>query len=189
MERRRFLTGAACGLGLSAGCLSRTGFGGDEAETETRVPTTEVDPEYEIKATGVPIYHYALESWFDPVGLYVPLDTTVTWFHTGDGAPAHQPIAYRDRIPSGATRFASRPITQGETFEHTFSVPGTYDYYCGLHRSEFDMVGRVVCENPGGPAEESENPHGKLPSSELIMEQRTVPHGYDSTNTTTPRGR
>lgn len=184
MERRRFLTVAASGLGWSAGCVTRSGFVGGDAGTETGVPTTDASPEYVIKATGVPIYHYALESWFDPVGLYVPLDTTVTWIHTGDGAPAHQPIAYQDRIPSGATRFASRSLTEGETFEYTFSVRGTYDYYCGLHRSEFDMVGRVVCEEPGGPAEESANPHGELPSSEVIVEMGVVPHEYGSDSPT-----
>lgn len=182
MERRHFLAIAGFGLGLSAGCTGVSGLTGieDPTATQTEGAPPPEDAEYVIEATGVPIYHYALESWFDPVGLYVPLGTTVTWVHTGDGAPAHQPVAYENRIPPEATPFSSRPLTEGETFEYTFSARGTYDYYCGLHRSEFQMVGRVVCEEPGGPAEASENPHGELPSSDLIMEMGAVPHAADS---------
>lgn len=189
MERRRFLTVAAGGLGLSAGCVNQGRGTATEREPDTEGELSPGEDEYVIEATGVPIFHYALESWFDPVGLYVPIDTTVTWFHTGDGAPAHQPIAYEDRIPEDATRFASRSLSEGQTFEYTFSVQGTYDYYCGIHRSEFAMVGRIVCEEPGGPAEASEIPHGEVPSSELIVEVGAVSHDDEAATTATTRER
>lgn len=181
MDRRRFLAVGGCGLALIAGCLSQIRGNEPEGENTERETTDSLgsDGGFTIEATGVEIYHYAQESWFDPIGLHVPVDTTVTWIHTGDGAPAHEPIAYENRIPAGAERFVSRSMTEGETFEHTFSVPGTYDYYCGLHRSEFGMVGRVVCDEPGGPAETSENPHGDLPSSDMIMEMGSVPRNSD----------
>ena len=38
------------------------------------------------------------------------------------------------------------------TFEWTFEVEGTYDYY-SQPEEYFGMVGRIVVENPGGPGE------------------------------------
>jgi hypothetical protein len=63
-------------------------------------------------------------------------------------------------------------ISEGE-FEHTFDVPGTYDYYCIPHRL-MGMVGRIVVGEPAGPAEESSIPDGDVPESEEIVEEGIV---------------
>ena len=36
-------------------------------------------------------------------------------------------------VPSGAASFNSGPISTNQTFIYTFTVPGTYNYYCTFH--------------------------------------------------------
>lgn len=43
----------------------------------------------------------------------------------------------------------SGDLGTGETFEFTFTTPGTYTYHCEHH---FGMTGRIVVQQPGGGA-------------------------------------
>ncbi|MFC4246025.1 plastocyanin/azurin family copper-binding protein [Natribaculum luteum] len=108
-------------------------------------------------------------NYFDPIGLYVEPGATVR-FEIEAGS--HSATAYPDRIPSDATAFDSGTISEG-SFEQTFETPGTYDYYCIPHES-VGMVGRIVVDSPGGPAEESPIPYGDVPESETIVDQGTA---------------
>lgn len=169
--RRRVLTAAgAAGLGWCAGCLSSLP-GNEPSPTPTPEPTPEPEDEFTVKMTGEPEYHYAMDVWYNPIGLYVPRDTTVTWV-AENGAP-HTATAFSDRIPEGAERFSSPAVQKGETFEHTFTVAGTYDYYCDVNYDK-GMVGRVVCDQPGGPAEETPPPDWELPDSDQIVDDGLV---------------
>ncbi len=87
-------------------------------------------------------------NYFDPIGLHVEPGTTVR-FEIAAGA--HSATAYENRIPSAASGF-DRGIISSGGFEYTFEEPGTYDYYCILHKS-VGMAGRIVVGSPGGPAE------------------------------------
>jgi plastocyanin len=89
----------------------------------------------------------------------VTTGTTVVWKNTG--ARLHTVTAYERALPDDAEYFASGgydteqaavdawfdsgegAIQQGTTFEHTFDVPGTYDYYCVPHEAK-GMSGEVV---------------------------------------------
>ncbi len=114
-------------------------------------------------------------NYFDPIGLYVEPGATVR-FEIEAGS--HSATAYPDRIPSDATAFDSGTISEG-SFEQTFETPGTYDYYCIPHES-VGMVGRIVVDSPGGPAEESPIPYGNVPESETIVDQGTAGVGGGS---------
>ncbi|MFC7080300.1 plastocyanin/azurin family copper-binding protein [Halorussus caseinilyticus] len=59
------------------------------------------------------------------------------------------------------------------TFSYTFEVSGTYDYFCIPHKA-LGMVGRVVCGEPGGPAEGSMPPDGDVPESQAIVDRGTI---------------
>ena len=55
----------------------------------------------------------------------------------------------QDSIPHTVTStngapnpFDSKTLTQGNTFTHTFTVPGTYPYFCQFHPSY--MIGKVI---------------------------------------------
>lgn len=103
-------------------------------------------------------------NYFDPIGLFVESGTTVR-FEVQEGS--HSATAYPDRIPKAATAFDSGILSEG-SFEHTLETPGTYDYYCTPHQS-MGMVGRIVVQSSGGPAEESPSPDGAVPGSDRIV--------------------
>ncbi|MFB6068918.1 MAG: plastocyanin/azurin family copper-binding protein [Halobacterium sp.] len=177
MERRRFLktTGAIAtgSLATLAGC-SGGGNGGDDNATPTSNPT-ETNTIQMVTGNG--------DYYFDPIGLFVEPGETVTWeIKSG----AHSSTAYKEgngpatvtRIPKDAKAWNSGTLSEaGATFEHTFEVKGTYDYFCIPHKS-LGMVGRIVVGEPGGPAEGSMPPDGKVPQSDAIVQQGAV--SYES---------
>jgi plastocyanin len=120
---------------------------------------------------------------FDPIGLFVKPGETVTWVNESG---AHSTTAYEKgngpasvtRIPENATAWNSGILSeQGATFEQTFEVTGTYDYFCIPHKV-LGMIGRIVVGEPGGPAEGSMPPDGTLPKSSDIVEQNAI--SYDA---------
>jgi plastocyanin len=46
-------------------------------------------------------------------------------------------------LPAGAETFDSGDMKPGATFTHTFTVPGTYRYFCKPHE-RMGMVGEIV---------------------------------------------
>ena len=98
--------------------------------------------------------------YFDPVGLHIEPGDTVRWIQVNG---YHSVTAYHPsngdrelRIPEGAQPWDSGILlaeypAKGSTFEHTFTVPGVYDYLCMPHQAA-GMVGRIVAGEPGaGP--------------------------------------
>jgi plastocyanin len=97
---------------------------------------------------------------FDPEKVTIAVGDTVTWDNVG--SIGHSVTAYEGEIPDGAAYFASGgfesqsaaedaystgdpesgDIPGGETYEHTFGTPGTYEYFCIPHESA-GMVGTV----------------------------------------------
>jgi len=86
---------------------------------------------------------------FAPDSAAVTPGTTVVWENVG--SIGHSVTAYEDDIPEEAEFFASGgfdseqaareaypdqgDIPGGESYEHTFEVEGTYDYFCIPHES------------------------------------------------------
>jgi plastocyanin len=94
---------------------------------------------------------------YDPAEIVITAGETVHWknvsimTHTVTADPA---IAKRPgdvSLPPGAEPFNSGRIGPGGSFDHTFSVPGTYKYFCIPHEA-MGMVGTVVV-NPRSPAQ------------------------------------
>jgi plastocyanin len=71
---------------------------------------------------------------FSPAILTVPAGTTVKWTN-------HDDIPHN--IVSSEQKFKSKPLDTDDSFSFTFSTPGTYQYFCGLHPK---MVGKVIVE-------------------------------------------
>lgn len=95
---------------------------------------------------------------FEPSPLRVTQGTTVTFVN--ESSQAHTVTAYEDGIPGGADYFASGDfeseadarealaegiIGQEESFEVTFDVAGTYEYFCIPHEEQ-GMTGVVIVE-------------------------------------------
>jgi plastocyanin len=198
MKRRTFVTAAsAVSMGALAGCGAPSGDnetegeegngGGGDTTTETTTEegagedgtTTE---EGEGETTQVQMVTDGDQYYFDPIGLFVEPGTTVEWVNE---AGAHSSTAYAEgnggaevnRIPEDAEPWNSETLTEeGATFTHTFETEGTYDYFCIPHKS-LGMVGRIVCGEPGGPAEGDMPPDGDVPESQTIVDQGEV--SYD----------
>jgi plastocyanin len=104
---------------------------------------------------------------FDPDELTIAPGDTVVWETVG--SVGHSVTAYADEIPADAAYFASGgfdgeeaarsgypgrgDVAEGETFEHTFEVEGTYGYFCIPHEA-VGMLGEVtVTTDAGGDGE------------------------------------
>lgn len=99
--------------------------------------------------------------YFNPAGLYIDVGQSVQWAGLGTSGSViafHPSIDNHElRIPETAEPFDSRTRSSSPgTFEWSFEVEGTYDYYSQPEES-LGMVGRIVVGKPGGPGE---NPPG-----------------------------
>ncbi|RED18438.1 cupredoxin domain-containing protein [Pontivivens insulae] len=63
--------------------------------------------------------------------------------HTVSTTPATPAQAASVSLPEGAMAFDSGSIAAGGTFTQTFTVPGTYRYFCDPHHGA-EMVGTIV---------------------------------------------
>ncbi|WP_330630378.1 halocyanin domain-containing protein [Halocatena halophila] len=75
---------------------------------------------------------------FTPVAIAISPDTTIQW-NWVDGY--HNVVDTADAFDSGEPE-------SDATFEHTFTEPGTYTYYCSPHR-QMGMKGAVVVRSEG----------------------------------------
>lgn len=79
--------------------------------------------------------------------LIIKVGDTVRWVNESG---VHTTTAYHPKygkelkIPEGAEPWDSGIVTQvGATFEYTFKVPGTYEYFCIPHEA-VGMVGKII---------------------------------------------
>jgi len=90
---------------------------------------------------------------FTPQTLTVHVGDTVLWkngsalSHTVTDVPKLASKAGDATLPKGAKPFNSGYIDPGQSYSHTFTVPGTYHYFCIPHEAT-GMTG-VVIVKPG----------------------------------------
>ena len=113
-------------------------FGGCGKKAEKTTPKT---TENEVK-----IANFA----FSPDTITVTTGTEITWIN--EDSTVH--------TVTGAD-FESGEIKPGQSFNHTFSSPGTYDYHCSIHSS---MTGQVVVTG-GGASTGTAPPPPKPPAT------------------------
>jgi plastocyanin len=136
-SRRALQTLGAAGLASLAGCTALVTGGGDEFDVGMAA------------------------SAFDPPEITVSVGEEVVWHNTS--TRGHTVTAYENAIPADAAYFASGGfdgerearaawrenlggrIDSGESYRHTFEVPGRYDYVCIPHE-QGGMLGAVVVE-------------------------------------------
>ncbi|MFC7223359.1 plastocyanin/azurin family copper-binding protein [Halalkalicoccus sp. GCM10025322] len=117
--------------------------------------------------------------YFDPIGLHIESGMMITFrnesgSHSSTAYEESNPSAEETRIPDGADTWDSGTLNEeGATFEHIFETTGTYDYFCLPHKS-LEMVGRIIVDEPGGPAEEGMPPDGDVPESQMIIDEGSV---------------
>ena len=127
--------------------------------------------------------NYASQEWyFDPSAVWVPKGQKVRWVARKWGATVTAFHPSNDnhelRIPEGAKPFDSgmiplmdTPYKGMDTFEVTFDVEGTYDYY-SRHHEILGMVGRIIVGKPGGPAESNPPGYGGREGRAVVFPQQ-----------------
>ena len=89
------------------------------------------------------------DNFFQPVGMTVPVGTTVEW--RNDGVLPHTVTS-----DTGTSRtFDSGIIRTGGTYSLTFDAPGSFAYHCDVHP---EMAGAVVVEAAAAPPPAEEQP-------------------------------
>ena len=86
---------------------------------------------------------------FKPAEVRIRVGQTVEWrnksfaTHTVTFDPAKSSDTAMVSLPPGVEPFDSGPVAGGQTWRHTFTVPGTYRYICVPHRGE-GLTGTVI---------------------------------------------
>jgi plastocyanin len=153
-SRREFLTDATTASLAGATTAGRARAGAGRAQTGER---------HVVEMTDGLVY--------DPDDLTVAPGDTVVWETVG--TVGHSVTADADEIPAAADYFASGgfgresvarnryragdpdsgDVGERESFEHTFSVEGSYEYFCVPHEA-VGMVGTVEVRAGGAPDED-----------------------------------
>jgi len=76
----------------------------------------------------------------DTVRVVIGTNNTVFWTNSDDTGIPHTVTPKTG--PTGGWTAGSGILNQGDTYQYTFTVPGTYGYYCTLHPTV--MSGTVV---------------------------------------------
>jgi plastocyanin len=86
---------------------------------------------------------------FQPSLVTIKTGQTVEWENVGNEvhhATSDPSLAIKSKEvanPTGAEPFDSGFLRPGETFSHTFTIPGKYKYACVVHEAK-GMVGEIV---------------------------------------------
>ncbi|WP_423745776.1 plastocyanin/azurin family copper-binding protein (plasmid) [Haladaptatus sp. SPP-AMP-3] len=170
MHRRAFLTGvAATATATGSTAIVRGQNGGGSTHV-------------------IGMYQDSEGYYFDPIGLHVKPGDTVKWAcksgaHSATSYSKGNPKVNNVLIPKGADGWNSGILQPGQSFTHTFTTKGTYDYYCIPHKT-LGMVARIVCGEPGGPAESGSIPSsdepqsGVMPPSKAIVKENSISFPY-----------
>jgi plastocyanin len=86
---------------------------------------------------------------FDPDRVNIEVGQTVLWNNTSDlpHTVTADPVKAKNKddcnLPASANPFDSGIISPGHTYIQTFTVPGTYKYFCIPHET-MGMTGQVI---------------------------------------------
>lgn len=104
-------------------------------------------------AGAIQVIDMTSDDTFKPANMTIKAGTTVQWkniskdTHTATDDPAIAAMPDDVSMPAGAAAFNSKKVRPGKTFEHTFTVPGTYKYICEPHEMMGMKAELVVTAN------------------------------------------
>jgi plastocyanin len=123
-------SGGASGTGDGASGMASEGDAGEDAAEA---------PDDVVVIEGTTAGVQSLDNTFRAADIQVQPGTTVTW--TNDGRNEHDVLP----VEGDAWGVDVGGFQPGGSYEHTFTEPGVYDYYCSIHgTTTAGMVGTVV---------------------------------------------
>nr|WP_132301764.1 cupredoxin family copper-binding protein [Kribbella sp. VKM Ac-2568] len=114
-------------LVLAVGC----GPGSDSGGSASSAPATQPASSGSAAPAGGSMVEIK-DFMFTPMTLTVAVGSTVTWKF--DDSTQHT-------VTADDNSFASTPMSNGQTFTHTFSAAGTVAYHCSIHP---EMTGTIT---------------------------------------------
>lgn len=129
ISRRQFLQRSALWIALSAS-----------------LPLLNACADSEESAVVVEIVTQLPQSFYEPSSLRISQGTRVIWRNSGALVQSvtndPQLINGERQVPDDAETWDSGPLYTGETFSHTFTIPGTY-LYTSRFRTNSEMLGII----------------------------------------------
>jgi plastocyanin len=107
-------------------------------------------PAYGPRSDGAAVVNMTNGLAFQPDAVRIKAREAVEWrnrslfTHTVTDDPTRASDAADAQLPEGAEPFSAQ-VGPGEIYRHTFTVPGTYRYFCMPHESR-GMHGQVIVE-------------------------------------------
>lgn len=80
------------------------------------------------------------KSIFTPEEVSIKAGDTVRWVNKDETFPSHDFASVPGPKPENK-ELKIIELKSGETYEHTFAVPGEYPYFCYIHKG---MVGKII---------------------------------------------
>ena len=93
-------------------------------------------PENESAHNAAPVQIVIDNFTFKPEELAIPAGTKVTWVN-------HDDVPHTATSNTKPRQFDSGTLDTDEQFSFTFTKPGTYDYFCALHKH---MTARIIVQ-------------------------------------------
>jgi plastocyanin len=91
--------------------------------------------------TPIPGTNVSMQStMYNPQSITVKAGTTVVWRNNETNGTQHTVTSGPPNAPSGM--FDSGTLSPGQSYQFTFSTPGTFAYYCRIHGAA--MTGTVT---------------------------------------------
>ncbi|MEJ2853548.1 MULTISPECIES: cupredoxin domain-containing protein [unclassified Saccharothrix] len=119
-------------------------------------------PAHAAEGHAVPIRQYA----YQPGSMTVRVGDTVTW--TNEDQAAHDVVT-----SAGPAAFQSPMLATGQSWTFTFTVPGTYAYYCSVHPDMRAEITVLPVETPQ-PAPQTTQPVAEVPQQPHVQSPQVV---------------
>jgi len=113
-----------------AALLVAAGCDREPASAQTRLPESQLP---QPAATQPTVSAVSIDNFtFTPSTITIPLGTTVTWVN-------HDDVPHT--VTANDKAFGSKAMDTDDRFSHKFTAPGTYAYFCAVHKH---MTGQVI---------------------------------------------
>jgi plastocyanin len=122
--KKRLLLSLVVALCTSLAMVSHT------AQAASAASAAPVNTAADSKGFAITIDNFS----FSPATLTVPAGTSVMWTNNDD---------IPHTVVEKNQKFKSKGLDTDDKFSYTFTEPGTYEYFCGMHPK---MVGKVIVE-------------------------------------------
>ena len=112
---------------LLAGCGRQSGGANDSADS----PVSKA----QASDSNAPPVQIRIDNFtFEPAEVTIPAGTKVTWVN-------HDDVPHTATSSAMPRQFDSGTLDTDDQFSFVFTAPGTYDYFCALHKH---MTARII---------------------------------------------